>query len=191
MIERSQSEARKDFIDFSPKFSLVKANETRCKRIFELLCDISKETVKNKSKGLGKRGLLLSYGKFDKNNNIVYGMVQLNKKQTNDNVMWIQDKKFKDFLIEKSETSDGAIIINHDGLVLGTDINLTVDNPIASIEDECATRHLTAMSFSEREDVISTFTLSEETSKVRVYIHGKREELFDPYNSPSQKSLVQ
>lgn len=171
-------------IDFTSKFSLVKTNEKRSKHIYDILCEISHNTHQKKEKGdLVKRGLLLVFGKFDKNSYIVQGMVQLQNKNNDDNILWIQDNNFQDFLIEESEKGDGAVVINHDGLVLATQVYLLVDNPLVKIEEECATRHLTAMSFSLREDVIATFTLSEETCKVRKYVDGKRQELYDPANT--------
>jgi len=186
-INQEHQEITLPLIDFSSKFSLVKSQEARRKFIFDILCDIAKETVKVNSKKETQvsRGLLIVYGKFDRNENKVYGMMQLHKSSSDDSVMWIQDKKFKDFLIEKSEHSDGAIVINHDGLVLGTDIWLFVTDPFFSLEEECATRHLSAMSFSKRDDVIAIYALSEETSKVRMYVDGKRAELYDPSNTNS------
>jgi len=177
-------------IDFSSKFALVKQKEKRSKRIYEVMCEIATEIVapsKKKKKDdaeltvAPKQGLLIAYGKFDRNNNVVDGMVQMKSvKSEQDVICWIQDEKIKEYLISKSENADGAIIVNHDGLVLASNIYLRVDYPTVELEEETATRHLTAMSFSKRDDVIATFTLSEETSKVRMYVDGKRQELFDP-----------
>ena len=70
--------------------------------------------------------------------------------------------------------------MNHNGQILGTGIYLTVDDPSLDIPDGTGTRHISAASFSVRDDVIATFTLSEETLAVRMWKDGAFTEQYRP-----------
>ena len=76
--------------------------------------------------------------------------------------------------------SDGAIVVNRNGQIIGGKIYLTVDSPSSEVPEGCGTRHISAASFSQREDVISVFTLSEETYVVRSWKDGEYVEQFSP-----------
>ena len=75
---------------------------------------------------------------------------------------------------------DGAIIINHSGQILGTGVYLIVDKPTLDIPDGTGTRHISAASFSTRDDVIAVFTLSEESATVRMWKKGAFVEQYKP-----------
>jgi DNA integrity scanning protein DisA with diadenylate cyclase activity len=77
------------------------------------------------------------------------------------------------------DEADGAIIINRNGQIIGSKVYLIVDNPALEVPDGCGTRHISAASFSTRDDVIAVVTLSEETSIVRTWKNG---EFVDQYN---------
>ena len=78
------------------------------------------------------------------------------------------------------EGSDGAIIVNRNGQIIGSRIYLVVDDSSLDVPDGCGTRHISAASFSTREDITAVFTLSEETSVVRTWKKGAFVEQFNP-----------
>ncbi len=78
------------------------------------------------------------------------------------------------------EGSDGAIIINQSGQIIGSKVYLTVDQPSLDIPEGTGTRHISAASFSMRPDVEAVFTLSEETLTVRQWRDGHFTDQFDP-----------
>ena len=54
------------------------------------------------------------------------------------------------------------------------------DNPSLDIPDGSGTRHISAASFSTNDKIRSVFTLSEETSIVRIWKNGVFVEQFSP-----------
>jgi DNA integrity scanning protein DisA with diadenylate cyclase activity len=174
-IADAQTIRREPQVDYSYQFNL--ARERAEKRIYSRLCALSAKLFKSK----GKIGILVVLGKFDRYNDYqVPGMRQLgnNGIQKYINVAFGQFEAEVDKIFESGD--DGAIIINHNGQVLGTGIYLTVDDPSLEIPDGAGTRHISAASFSTREDVLATFTLSEETLTVRMWKDGSFTEQFRP-----------
>ena len=168
-------------VDFSYQFNMAKEKVER--KIFAYLNEVSAALYKN-----GKKlGILVVLGSFgDSSGGSVGGMRRLGKDhlQTYINVMFVQ---FKDEVLKLfNQGSDGAIIVSEHGQVLGNQIYLTVDNPSLDIPEGAGTRHISAASFSCRDDVIATFTLSEETLVVRMWKDGAFIEQFNPAQSESE-----
>jgi len=163
------------FVDFS--FQLNLAREKAEKKIFNYLSEISQKVHKENK----KIGALVVLGVFGSSTDpLVEGM----RKLTNDKLdtyININFPQFKDDVIGIFNVGDdGAIIVNQDGQILGSRVYLTVDNPTVEIPEGTGTRHISAASFSTREDVLATFTLSEETWIVRTWKDGKYTEQFNP-----------
>jgi DNA integrity scanning protein DisA with diadenylate cyclase activity len=165
-------------VDFSYQFNM--AREKVEKKIFSYLCDISSNLNKN-----GNRlGILVVLGTFgNSRGHVIDGMRRLgiDTIQKYMNVMFNQSKD--DVMKMLKDGSDGAIIIDESGYILANKIYLIVDNPSLDIPDGAGTRHISAASFSCRKDVVSTFTLSEETLHVRMWKDGIFIDHFDP-NQP-------
>lgn len=162
-------------VDFS--FPLNLARDKTEKKIFSYLCEVSQKLHKNGE----KLGILIVLGVFGySNESIVGGMRSLTKEKL-DVYLNVNYSQFKDDIIKMFESgNDGAIIINQDGQILAEKIYLTVDNPSVDIPEGTGTRHISAASFSTRDDVLATFTLSEETLVVRIWKDGVYTEQFHP-----------
>lgn len=168
-------EIKGPFIDFSYQFNL--ARERVEKKIFSYLCELSKKLHKEKR----SIGILVVLGRFDSTEDgVVKGMRQLGNNQ----IQKYTNVAFGQFDAEVckifEEGADGAIIINQNGQIIGSKIYLMVDQPSVDIPEGTGTRHISAASFSTRDDVIATFTLSEETLVVRLWKDGHFTEHFDP-----------
>ncbi len=162
--------------DFSFQFSAAREHQKVEKKIFSLLCEISKENKDRKK----KLGILVVLGVFDTAKDyIIKGMRQIgiNPIQKYINISNTSFNKEVSALLR--DEADGAIVVNRNGQIIGSKVYLIVDNPALEVPDGCGTRHISAASFSTREDVIAVFTLSEETSVVRTWKNG---EFVDQYN---------
>lgn len=164
-------------VDFSFQFNSAREFQKVEKKIYNSLIEISNSSHKKQS----SVGCLIVFGNFDfYRDHIVPGMRQIGinpiQKYFNISVQSFE----KDFLSLIKENNDGSIIINRDGQILGSKIYLTVDNPVLDVPDGCGTRHISAASFSTRKDVISVFTLSEETNLVRIWKDGQISEQYNP-----------
>ena len=176
MEERiEQSEA--PCVDFGLQLSLDKSSEHVESSIFEWLKLIAQEVVDEK---LSPLGALIVLGDFEKNNAKIEGMVQMKPKQNPIESYVVIDSDYsRDLIVEYSVAPfDGAIVVNRSGQIIGAGIYLVVDNPMLDMPDDCGTRHKSAASFSERNDVISVLTLSEETNTVRIWKDGKTKNVF-------------
>ena len=146
-------------------------------KIFEKLKTISQKCI---AKNI-KLGAMIVFGDFSsKEDYRVEGMRQIGinhvRKYLSFSVL-----EFSDEISElMMKNSDGAFIVNKDGQILATKMYLEVKNPSLDVPDGCGTRHITAASFSIRKEVESIFTLSEETSIVRVWKDGAVIEQFNP-----------
>ena len=156
--------------DFSFQFSAAREHQKVEKKVFNILCEISKEDKKRST----KLGILVVFGIFDTSKEyVVSGMRQIGINPSS--------PSFKDDVSDLfRDGSDGAIVINRNGQIIGSKVYLIVDNPSLEVPDGCGTRHISAASFSERDDVIAVFTLSEETSVVRTWKDGSFTDQFDP-----------
>lgn len=163
--------------DFSFQFSAAREHQKVEKKVFNILCEISKENKKSKS----KLGILVVFGVFDTAKDyVVSGMRQIGRNPIQKYID-ISNTSFKEDISELfRDGSDGAIVINRNGQVIGSKVYLIVDNPSLEVPDGCGTRHISAASFSEREDVLAVFTLSEETSVVRTWKDGSFTDQFNP-----------
>jgi len=170
-----ENELKGPIVDFSFQFNL--AREKVEKKIFSYLCELSKKLYSEKR----SIGILVVLGKFDSTDDgIVKGMRQLGttqiQKYTNIAFGQFDAEVVKIF----EEGADGAIVINQNGQIIGSKIYLMVDQPSVDIPEGTGTRHISAASFSTRDDVIATYTLSEETLVVRLWKEGHFTEQFDP-----------
>ena len=166
-------------VDFSYQFNI--GREKVEKKIFQYLCEISQEL----HEGERSIGVLIVLGCFDSEPS-VFGMRQLGTKKI-DKYINVAFGQFEVDIIKLFNSGDdGAIIINQNGQVLGTEIYLMVDNPSLDIPEGAGTRHISAASFSTREDVLSTFTLSEETLAVRMWKEGQFVEQYKPDEEPGE-----
>ena len=157
-------------VDFS--YQLTNLRERVEKRIFNCICEISRELfAENKY-----CGSLIVLGIFKSH---VPGMRQLGgtKLEKYINVMGANEDEFINMI---KSGDDGSIVISDSGQVLGTGIYLMVDNPTVDVPEGAGTRHISAASFSTRDEVIAAFTLSEETRVVRRWKDGAVVEQFDP-----------
>ena len=163
--------------DFSFQFSAAREYQKVEKKIFHILCEISKENKKRDT----KLGILVVFGVFDTSKEyVVSGMRQIGINPIQKYID-ISSSSFKDDISNLfRDGSDGAIVINRNGQIIGSKVYLIVDNPSLEVPDGCGTRHISAASFSERDDVIAVFTLSEETSVVRTWKGGSFTDQFDP-----------
>jgi DNA integrity scanning protein DisA with diadenylate cyclase activity len=163
--------------DFSFQFSAAREHQKVEKKVFNILCEISKEDKKKSA----KLGILVVFGIFDTSKEyVVSGMRQIGMNPIQKYVD-ISNTSFKDDVSDLfRDGADGAIIINRNGQIIGSKVYLIVDNPSLEVPDGCGTRHISAASFSERDDVIAVFTLSEETSVVRTWKGGSFTDQFDP-----------
>jgi DNA integrity scanning protein DisA with diadenylate cyclase activity len=154
-------------VDYSYQFNM--ARERAEKKIYNMLCSLSDEVYKSKM----RIGALIVLGTFDRYPDYsVPGMRQIG----NNGIQKYLNVAFGQFEVDIKKIfesgDDGAIVINHNGQILGSGIYLTVDNPGLEIPDGAGTRHISAASFSTRKDVIATFTLSEENLTVRMWKDG-------------------
>jgi len=173
----SETSRRTTSADFSFQFSAAREHQKVEKKIFSILCEISKEN-KDKEKRLG---ILVVLGIFDTAKGyIVSGMRQIgiNPIQKYIDISSTSFKKDVSNLFREEE--DGAIVVNRNGQIIGGRVYLIVDNPALEVPDGCGTRHISAASFSTRDDVIAAFTLSEETSTVRSWKGGSFVDQFNP-----------
>ena len=164
-------------IDFSYQFNAAKDYKKVEKKIFTLLCEISKETYKKQK----NTGLIIVLGTFDKSDDhIVSGMRQIGINPVQKYLNICEDAFTKDIFSMLREGSDGAIIVNRNGQIIGSKIYLVVDDSSLEVPDGCGTRHISAASFSTRDDILAVFTLSEESFVVRTWKNGTFVEQFDP-----------
>lgn len=164
-------------VDFSFQFSSAREFQKVEKKIYNNLIEISKAAYKV-SNGIG---CIIVYGNFDVyRDHIIPGMRQIGINPVQKYINLSINSFEKDFISMVKDNQDGSIIINRDGQILGNKIYLTVDNPILDVPEGCGTRHITAASFSTRKDVMSVFTLSEETSLVRIWKDGQISEQYNP-----------
>ena len=162
--------------DFSFQFSAAREHQKVEKKIFSILCEISKE----KKDSPKKLGILVVLGVFDTAKDyIVTGMRQIGINPIQKYIDISSTSFKKDIATLFREEADGAIVINRNGQIIGSKVYLIVDNPALEVPEGCGTRHISAASFSIRDDVIAVFTLSEETSIVRTWKNG---EFVDQYN---------
>jgi len=163
--------------DFSFQFSAAREHQKVEKKVFNILCEISKENKKRDT----NLGILVVFGVFDTSKEyVVSGMRQIGINPIQKYID-ISNSSFKKDISELfRDGSDGAIVINRNGQIIGSKVYLIVDNPSLEVPDGCGTRHISAASFSERDDVIAVFTLSEETSVVRTWKDGSFTDQFNP-----------
>ena len=93
--------------------------------------------------------------------------------------------------IEKllKENYDGAFVVNLTGQILGAKIYLSVDYPSLEVPEGSGTRHITAASFSKKDNIIGVYTLSEENLTVRKWKDGVFVDQFFPENLEDAQSL--
>ena len=162
--------------DFSFQFSAAREHQKVEKKIFSILCEISKENKDSQK----KLGILVVLGIFDTAKDyIVTGMRQIGINPIQKYIDISSTSFKKDIATLFREEADGAIVVNRNGQIIGSKVYLIVDNPALEVPEGCGTRHISAASFSIRDDVIAVFTLSEETSIVRTWKNG---EFVDQYN---------
>jgi DNA integrity scanning protein DisA with diadenylate cyclase activity len=170
-------------VDFSFQFNTAKEYEKVEKKIFTYICEIAKDCGENSI----KKGIIAVVGWFDSSKDyLIPGMRQIGKNPVQKYLSYSISSHKKELVSMMSENLDGAFVINRNGQLLGSGIYLTVDNPSFEIPDGSGTRHITAASFSAREDVQSIITLSEETNTVRVWKNGTFVEQYEPFDDEGQ-----
>jgi len=178
-ISRSPTDGAKrvSCTDFSYQFNAARDFQKVEKKIYGLLCDVSRENLDKKR----TLGLLVVLGIFDNNGSYtVNGMRQIGVNPIQKYINICEDPFLKDISIMMREGHDGAIVVNRNGQILGSRIYLVVDDSSLDVPDGCGTRHISAASFSTRDDITAVFTLSEETSVVRTWKNGSFVEQFNP-----------
>jgi len=173
---KAEATRRTTSADFSFQFSAAREHQKVEKKIFSILCEISKENKERQK----KLGILVVFGVFDTAKDyIVSGMRQIGINPIQKYIDISSTSSKSDIQSMFREEADGAIVVNRNGQLIGSRVYLIVDNPALEVPDGCGTRHISAASFSTRDDVIAVFTLSEETSVVRTWKSG---EFVDQYN---------
>jgi DNA integrity scanning protein DisA with diadenylate cyclase activity len=164
-------------VDFSFQFSAAREYQKVEKRIFNFLCEISKDFY-SKEKSIG---ILVVLGVFDTASGyVVSGMRQIGINPVQKYINISSSTLSKDARKIFEEGADGAIVVNRNGQIIGNRVYLIVDNPALEVPEGCGTRHISAASFSSREDVLAVFTLSEETHVVRTWKDSVFVEQFSP-----------
>ena len=172
-------------VDFSFQFNTAKEYEKVEKRVFTYTCEVARACNEDDK----RLGLLIVIGSFDNaKDHVINGMRQIGKNPIQKYLNFSTSTHKKELIAMMKENFDGAFIINRNGQLLGSGIYLTVDNPSFDIPDGSGTRHITAASFSAREDVQSILTLSEETNTVRVWKNGAFVEQYNPNEEDSESS---
>jgi len=169
-------------LDLGPQALLAKRNQILQKKMFDMLKEIADEQS-GKKKLLGA---LVVLGVFAKTDYKIVGMKQIQTNPLEGRVARITEKDTKEALKELF-SYDGALIVDQSGQMLAARVYVSVDHADLTVDDECSTRHLTAASASTRDDIIATFTISEQTGKVRWYVKGKQHDIFDPSAIESDK----
>ena len=163
--------------DFSFQYSLSKEFLKIEKKIFDILKSISTKCYTDKK----SLGTIIVYGSFDINeNHIVKGMRQIGINPIQKFISFAYNNFSEDITNLILDNNDGAIIVDKSGQILGVKVYLTVDNPSLDVPEGCGTRHITAASFSQRKDVFSVTTLSEENLAVRKWKDGSFIDQFFP-----------
>lgn len=164
-------------VDFGLQFGLAKNNEKIERCILESLQEIAKSVSDGKASRIGA---LVVLGDFEKFGPKVKGMVQMKPKQNPvESLVMIENDNGPSIIRELSGAGfDGAMIVDKTGQVIGAGIYLVIDQPMLDTPEDCGTRHKAAASFSNRPDVISVLTLSEETNTIRIWQDGKIKEVF-------------
>lgn len=170
-------------LDLSAQAHLAQINKKLERKIFNFLKEVSLDQAKS---DLGKhKGALIVLGEFVRCDYKIPGMRQFKSNPLEGTTLFLSDKGAKDRLKELFD-EDGAILIDSSGQILAARVYLQVEAPGAMVDEECSTRHLSAASCSQDKLVIACFTLSEETGKVRHYLKGVQEQVFDPYESDDE-----
>jgi DNA integrity scanning protein DisA with diadenylate cyclase activity len=164
-------------LDFSFQYSLSKEYLRIEKKIFDILKEVSKKCYTDKN----SIGCIVVYGSFDTNeNHVVRGMRQIGINPVQKFMSFGYGNFKEDITKIIMNNNDGAIIVDKNGQILGIKVYLTVENPSLDVPEGCGTRHITAASFSQRKDVISVMTLSEENLAVRKWKEGSFTDQFFP-----------
>ncbi len=162
-------------LDLQSQAHLAQINKKLEKKIFDLLTDAAKIDMQTSM----HRGALIVLGEFVRYDYKIPGMRQFKSNPIEGSALFLADKgigtKLKDLFDQ-----DGAILIDATGQILAARVYLQVDNASVAVDEECSTRHLSAASFSQSPHIVACFTLSEETGKVRHYVGGKCEDVYDP-----------
>lgn len=159
-------------VDFSMQFNFAKNSEKVEERIFAVLKDLVGQVAQDKIQPLGA---LIVFGDFEAHGPVISGMVQMKPKQNPiESFKTVENVHGVDCLVEFSRAPyDGALVVDRTGQIIGAGVYLVVDNPLLDTPEDCGTRHKAAASFSKRNDVISVFTVSEETNVARIWKEGK------------------
>ncbi|MFH1455631.1 MAG: DNA integrity scanning protein DisA nucleotide-binding domain protein [archaeon] len=164
-------------IEYETQFKLSDDLKNVKNRLREICCNISDRRVTGELEG----GLLIALGDYFQG---VPAARQLGINSLQDRLLTVFQDDFQETLESlmrpDSTYHDGAIIVDRTGQVLGASVYLEVEHPNREIDEGCSTRHLAANSYSMRPETIRTYTVSEETGKVRIYFSGERIELYDP-----------
>lgn len=163
-------------LDLSSQAQLAEINKKLEDRILALLKSITDKNVKGKQP---HRGALIVLGEFIRFDYNVPGMRQIGTNPIKGTVLRILEKGIRE-QFEELLNHDGAIIIDTTGQIMASQVMLQVTHVDAEVEEECSTRHIAAASFSKNDFIVSCFTMSEETGKVRHYHEGKQVYVYDP-----------
>jgi len=160
-------------VDFANKLKMA-SREKEC-------WEVVKKVAQNAFKAKEKIGLIVVLGYFDRQGGCVKGMKQVKGTNPVDSLIWITGKAAPDMLTEWARPPhDGAIVVNHTGQIIGANIMLILESFDVESTDEYGMRHIAAASFSKREEVIATFTISEESGKARMFKDGREYSTEDP-----------
>ncbi len=167
--------------DFSSQAKL--GSKQLITHIFELLKSVS---IANEQKH-EHLGALIVLGEFAQHDYQVPGIRLIHTNPLAGELIYVTDEMIEEKLVELFKL-DGAMVIDQTGQILGARTFLLPEQADIMLEDEVNTRHIAAASASTRDDIIAGFTVSEETGKVRLYVRGKQEEVFDPREVVEKKS---
>ena len=175
----------KPFVDFTQQAKYCEEYLRIEDKIFEKLQKISIECSKTNS----RLGVMVVFGDFCSQEGCrVEGVRQMGINFIRKFISFSVESFSKEITDLMTKNSDGAFLVNKNGQVLATKMYLEVLNPSLDVPEGCGTRHITAASFSTRKEVKSIFTLSEETSIVRIWKDGIVIEQFDPNENQETKN---
>lgn len=163
-------------LDMTNQARVADINRRQEKRIWRLLKELAVKDAKENS----HRGALIVLGEFVRFDYKIPGMRQIGENPLSGAALYLSDKEIQE-KFEPLLDLDGAIVVDATGQVMAAKVYLQVDHADAAVEEECSARHITAASFSMNQHIVSCFTMSEQTGKVRMYQDGAQTKVFDPH----------
>jgi hypothetical protein len=154
--------------------------------VFRLVCEAA-DFLKLKGE---RRGAIIVIGRYASLGEVPGARDDLRSNPFKGQYVSAGDKFFQRMLLQGEGVSEGAVVADESGQILGGGIMLVIDHPEIKVPAGGFMRHLAAASTSMRREVISVITLSEENNVVRVFIEGKVAAEYNPLKPGAQPPAV-